>query len=408
MNNVLKTILTIIGTAVVTIFLTLLIIYGGNRDSAFVSFFRGDETENVVGAGLESSTLSQKLHLIRNKIDSEYIGTVDENKMAEYTIKGYVAGLGDKYSAYYTKEEMTDLMEDTNGNFVGIGVYLILDEEKNLVKIYGVIPNSPAEEAGVQAEDYITSINGVNFTGSELDKVADDLRGKEGSKVTFKVLRGTETLEFTVTRRKVEIVHVQGQVVEGNIGYISVDSYDGKVAEQFESEYDKLAKQGIKALIVDIRNNGGGLVDQSVAMADYFLDSGTNILIEKDNKQKETITKAKTGKKITIPTVVLVNEYSASASEIFSAALKEKADNVTIVGTKTYGKGVIQAIYNLTDGSGLKLTIEEYFTPDHNTINNVGVEPDVVVDDYKYASKLDTEKDTQYKKAVEILKTKIQ
>ncbi len=408
MNNVLKTILTIIGTAVVTIFLTLLIIYGGNRDSAFVSFFRGDETENVVGAGLESSTLSQKLHLIRNKIDSEYIGTVDENKMAEYTIKGYVAGLGDKYSAYYTREEMTDLMEDTNGNFVGIGVYLILDEEKNLVKIYGVIPNSPAEEAGVQAEDYITSINGVNFTGSELDKVADDLRGKEGSKVTFKVLRGTETLEFTVTRRKVEIVHVQGQVVEGNIGYISVDSYDGKVAEQFESEYDKLAKQGIKALIVDIRNNGGGLVDQSVAMADYFLDSGTNILIEKDNKQKETITKAKTGKKITIPTVVLVNEYSASASEIFSAALKEKADNVTIVGTKTYGKGVIQAIYNLTDGSGLKLTIEEYFTPDHNTINNVGVEPDVVVDDYKYASKLDTEKDTQYKKAVEILKTKIQ
>ncbi len=408
MNNVLKTILTIIGTAVVTIFLTLLIIYGGNRDSAFVSFFRGDETENVVGAGLESSTLSQKLHLIRNKIDSEYIGTVDENKMAEYTIKGYVAGLGDKYSAYYTREEMTDLMEDTNGNFVGIGVYLILDEEKNLVKIYGVIPNSPAEEAGVQAEDYITSINGVNFTGSELDKVADDLRGKEGSKVTFKVLRGTETLEFTVTRRKVEIVHVQGQVVEGNIGYISVDSYDGKVAEQFESEYDKLAKQGIKALIVDIRNNGGGLVDQSVAMADYFLDSGTNILIEKDNKQRETITKAKTRKKITIPTVVLVNEYSASASEIFSAALKEKADNVTIVGTKTYGKGVIQAIYNLTDGSGLKLTIEEYFTPDHNTINNVGVEPDVVVDDYKYASKLDTEKDTQYKKAVEILKTKIQ
>ena len=408
MNNVLKTILTIICTAVITIILTVLVIYGGNKDSAFVNFFRGDETENIVGAGLESTTLSQKLHLIRNKIDSEYIGTIDENQMAEYTIKGYVAGLGDKYSAYYTKEEMTDLMEDTNGNFVGIGVYLILDEEKNLVKIYGVIPNSPAEEAGVQAEDYITSINGVNFTGSELDKVADDLRGAEGSKVTFKVLRGTQTLEFTVTRRKVEIVHVKGQVVEGNIGYIAVDSYDGKVAEQFEAEYDNLVKKGIKALIVDIRNNGGGLVDQSVAMADYFLDSGTNILIEKDNKQKETITKAKTKKKITMPTVVLVNGYSASASEIFAAAVKEKADNVTVVGAKTYGKGVIQAIYNLTDGSGLKLTIEEYFTPEHNTINNVGVEPDVVVDDYKYASKLDTEKDTQYKKAVEILKAKIQ
>ena len=408
MNNVLKTILTIICTAIITAILVILVIYGGNRDSAFVSFFRGDETENVVGAGLESSNLSRKLHLIRNKIDSEYIGTVDENQMAEYTIKGYVAGVGDKYSAYYTKEEMTDLMEDTNGNFVGIGVYLILDEEKNLVKIYGVIPNSPAEEAGVQAEDYITSINGVNFAGDELDKVADDLRGKEGTKVTFKVLRGTQTLEFTVTRRKVEIVHVKGQVVEENIGYISVDSYDGKVAEQFETEYDNLVKKGIKALIVDIRNNGGGLVDQSISMADYFLDAGTNILIEKDNKQKETITKAKTRKKITMPTVVLVNGYSASASEIFSAALKEKADNVTIVGTKTYGKGVIQGIYNLTDGSGLKLTIEEYFTPDHNSINNVGVEPDVVVDDYQYTSKLDTEKDTQYKKAVEILKEKIQ
>ena len=408
MNNVVKTILTIICTAIVTVILTVLIIYGGNKDSAFVSFFRGDETENVVGAGLQSTSLSQKLHLIRNKIDSEYIGTIDENQMAEYTIKGYVAGLGDKYSAYYTKEEMTDLMEDTNGNFVGIGVYLILDEEKNLVKIYGVIPNSPAEEAGVQAEDYITSINGVSFTGSELDKVADDLRGEEGSKVTFKVLRGTETLEFTVKRRKVEIVHVSGQVVEGNIGYIAVDSYDGKVAEQFETEYNNLVNKGIKALIVDIRNNGGGLVDQSVKMADYFLDRGTNILIEKNNKDQETITKAKTEKKIKMPTVVLVNGYSASASEIFSAALKEKADNVTIVGSKTYGKGVIQGIYNLTDGSGLKLTIEEYFTPDHNSINKVGVEPDVVVDDYKYASKLDTEKDTQYKKAVEILKEKIQ
>ena len=408
MNNVVKTILTIICTAIVTVILTVLIIYGGNKDSAFVSFFRGDETENVVGAGLQSTSLSQKLHLIRNKIDSEYIGTIDENQMAEYTIKGYVAGLGDKYSAYYTKEEMTDLMEDTNGNFVGIGVYLILDEEKNLVKIYGVIPNSPAEEAGVQAEDYITSINGVSFTGSELDKVADDLRGEEGSKVTFKVLRGTETLEFTVKRRKVEIVHVSGQVVEGNIGYIAVDSYDGKVAEQFETEYNNLVNKGIKALIVDIRNNGGGLVDQSVKMADYFLDRGTNILIEKNNKDQETITKAKTEKKIKMPTVVLVNGYSASASEIFSAALKEKADNVTIVGSKTYGKGVIQGIYNLTDGSGLKLTIEEYFTPDHNSINKVGVEPDVVVDDYQYTSKLDTEKDTQYKKAVEILKEKIQ
>ena len=317
MNNVLKTILTIICTAIVTAILTVLIIYGGNKDSAFVNFFRGDETENIVGAGLESSTLSQKLHLIRNKIESEYIGTVDENQMAEYTIKGYVAGLGDKYSAYYTKEEMTDLMEDTNGNFVGIGVYLILDEEKNLVKIYGVIPNSPAEEAGVQAGDYITNVNGVNLDGSQLDKIADDLRGTEGSKVSFKVLRGTETKEFTVTRRKVEIVHVSGQVVEGNIGYIAVDSYDGKVAEQFEAEYDKLVGKGIKALIVDIRNNGGGLVDQSVAMADYFLDYGTNILIEKNNKEQETTTKAKTKKKITMPTVVLVNGYSASASEIF-------------------------------------------------------------------------------------------
>ena len=408
MNNVLKTILTIICTAIVTALLVILVIYGGNKDSALVSFFRGDETENVVGAGLETSTLSQKLKLIRNKINSEYIGTIDENQMAEYTIKGYVAGLGDKYSAYYTKEEMTDLMEDTKGNFVGIGVYLTLDEEKNLVKVYGVIPNSPAEEVGVQAGDYITNVNGINLDGSQLDKLADDLRGEEGTKVTFKVLRGSETLEFNATRRKVEIVHVSGQVVEGNIGYIAVDSYDGKVAEQFEAEYDKLASQGIKALIVDIRNNGGGLVDQSVAMADYFLDSGTGILIEKNNKDQETTTRAKTRKKITMPTVVLVNGYSASASEIFSAALKEKADNVTIVGTKTYGKGVIQGIYNLTDGSGLKLTIEEYFTPNHNSINNVGVEPDVVVDDYEYASKLDTEKDTQYKKAVEILKEKIQ
>ncbi len=408
MNKVLKTILTILGTAIVSVIITIVVIYGGNKDSAFVNFFRGDATENIVGSGLESSTLSQKLHLIKEKINEEYIGTIDEKQMAEYTIKGYVAGLGDKYSAYYTKEEMADLMEDTQGNFVGIGVYLILDEERNLVKIYGVIPNSPAEAAGVQAGDYITSINGMNVDGSQLEKISDELRGKEGSKVTFKVLRDTQTLEFNVTRRKVEIVHVTGQMVEDNIGYIAVDSYEGNVAEQFEKEYDDLVKKGMKALIVDIRNNGGGLVDQSVQMADYFLDTGTNILIERDNKQRETITKAETRKKITMPTVVLVNEYSASASEIFSAAVKEKADNVTIVGTKTFGKGVIQGLYNLTDGSGLKITIEEYFTPDHNEINKVGVEPDYVVDDYQYTSKLETDKDTQYQKAVEVLKSQIQ
>ena len=193
-------------------------------------------------------------------------------------------------------------------------------------------------------------------------------------------------------------------MLENKIGYIYLESFDGEnVATQFKNEYESLAKQGATTLILDLRNDGGGIVDEATEIGNLFTDKDQTLLIEKDKNEKETITKAKNNKEITMKVVVLVNGYSASASEILTGIIKDDVSGATIIGTKTYGKGVIQSLYQLTDGSGLKLTTNEYFTPNHTKINGVGITPDVVVDNYTFTGKLDKTNDTQLKKAIEVL-----
>ena len=393
-NSIYKTIMTIIATAIITSIVTIVWIYGSAELSS---------TESAIGSAAKSSSLSAKLSVIRNKIDQEYIGEIDENDLIEGAIKGYVSGLNDEYTEYLTVDEMSSFTEDIEGEFVGIGVYITKDTENNTILVYGTIPDSPAQVAGLKTGDIITSVDGVECNGDDYDTITNSIKGVEGTKVTIGILRDGEELSFEIERKTVEVKHVTSQKLENNIGYIYISSFEGDVSSQFEEAYNDLANQGITSLIIDIRNNGGGIVDESLDIAEMMTDKGQILLIESDKNGEEEVIKAGEDKTITMPIVLLVNEYSASASEILAGILKENVENATLIGNTTYGKGVIQTLYPLTDGSGIKITTNEYFTPNHNTINKIGVEPDIKVDDYLFLGTLDLENDTQIKRAMEEL-----
>ncbi len=391
-NQITNIIFTICVTALATLIITCLVLYSNG-------YIKTTTSNN------EYSTLNRKLQLIKSQIEQSYIeNDVDENELKEYAIKGYVAGLGDIYSEYYTAEEMQELLETTEGNYYGIGVYMTVDTSTNLIKIYSVIQNTPAEEAGLKEGDYIVKVNGEEVTGNDFDTISKKIKGEEGTKVKLTIKRNDEEKDYEITRRKVEVVNVSSQVLDNNIGYIYIQSFEGNVYEQFKEQYENLKKAGITSLIVDVRNNGGGVVQEATKIGDLFTDKGQTLLIEADSKSNETTTKSKEAKTIDMNVVLLVNENSASASEIFAGILQDDVEKATIVGTKTYGKGVIQSVLQFSDGSGLKLTTEKYYTPNHNEINKIGITPDVVVDNYTFTGKLDTENDTQLQKAIEILK----
>ena len=344
-------------------------------------------------------------------IKQKYIGEVDEEKMVEGAIKGFVEGLGDPYTEYLPKEEMTEFTEETSSQYVGIGVYLTNDKTTNTILVVGTMNGSPALEAGMQAGDIIEKVNDVAYTGETMDDAIKVLKGEEGTSAKVTVLRDGKEIDLTVTRKKITVEHVSSKMVENNIAYLQVDSFDSGVAESFKKQVTELVNKGAKGIIIDLRSNGGGIVSEATGIADLFLKKDETILITKSKIANEQLTVSKNDAIITdIPVVILVNEGTASASEILAGALKDKYPNTTIVGMKTYGKGVIQTLYSLSDGSGLKITTEEYYTPNHNKINKEGITPDVEVDLTKNAEgKYETEfdKDAQVKKALETIKTKI-
>lgn len=351
--------------------------------------------------GLEY-TLSQ----FRSELEKKYIGEINDEELIEGAVKGYVDALGDPYTTYYTKKEMKTIMEETNGNFVGIGVYMTKDLEKNAILIIKPIENSPAEKAGILPGDLITKVDDVEYTGDKLEEASNKIRGEEGTKVKLEIYRNGETKTFELTRTKVVVSHVTTKVLNNDIGYIAISDFEGECASEFETKYKQLEKQGIKKLIIDIRNNGGGIVDEALKIVNMLVDKDSTLLITKDKSDKEEVTKATEKPIINIPTVVLVNEYSASASEILAGALKDNG-KATLVGTKTYGKGIIQELHQLSDGSGLKITVSEYYTPNHNAIHKIGITPDVEVDlseDVKQQTTIQEKDDNQLQKAIEILK----
>lgn len=390
-----KVIMIIVLTAFITFMVTSITLY---------SYF----TKNPISASAESTNkgIESKLNKYREIIDKYYLGDVDDTALEEGAIKGYIEGLGDPYTEYISKDEMDTYLDDTMGNFVGIGIYMIKNTEYDKIQVLSTIKGSPAEKAGIQSGDLILSADGVEYSADDMSVAANKIKGEEGTNVVIEILRGSEKIKYDIKREKVKVNQVEGKVLSNNIGYIKFTSFDETTAEDFKNQYQELAKKGIQSLIIDLRNNGGGIVDQALEIADYITTKDSVLLYEVDKNGKEKVRKAESDPIINMPIIVLTNENTASASEILAGALKDLGKAKT-VGTKTYGKGVIQQILKLNDGSGLKITIEEYQTPNKNKINKVGIEPDETVElPSSVSSSLNVNEsdDTQLQKAIEMLK----
>ena len=362
--------------------------------------------KSLVSSSNANNEIANELNKYRKIIDKYYLGDVDEEKLKEGAIKGYIEGLGDKYSEYISKEDMEDYMEDTTGNFVGIGIYMVQDTKSNKIMVLSPIKGGPAEKAGIQPGDYIISVDDVDYAGDQMSVAANKIKGEAGTTVKIKILRDSETKEYELKREKITVNPVEGKVLDNNIGYLEFSSFDDGTAEEFKNKYEELQKQGITSLIIDLRNNGGGIVKEALEIADYILNKDDVILYEVDKNDKETVEKSTNDPIINMPIVVLTNGNTASSSEILAGALKDHG-KATIIGEKTYGKGVIQQLLTLPDGSGLKITSEEYLTPNKTKINGIGIEPDEQIslpDTVKNVLNVEEKDDTQLQKAIETLK----
>ena len=399
-QRVYKVIMLVVLTATIVFMLTTFIMYNKFKEA----YENGDTNKS---AYVDSGSMIKTLQSFKAMLEEKYIGEIDDEKLLEGAIKGYIEGLNDPYTEYLTKEEMQEFTEQTNSEYVGIGVYVSNNRSNNTLLIVGVMKNSPALEAGMQAGDVIEKIEGVAYAGDQLNEATSILKGKEGTTVKVTVLRDGKEIDLEITRKKITVDHVASEMLDNKIAYIQIDSFDSGVKNAFEEQITQLKNDGAKGIIIDLRSNGGGIVDEATGITELFVNKGETILITKGKNQEEKTTKSTKDPKITdIPVVVLVNEGTASASEILAAALKEQY-GAKIVGKTTYGKGVIQTLYTLTDGSGLKITTDEYFTPNHNKIHKVGIKPDVEVDltkDEQGYYETSMEKDAQIQKAIEELK----
>lgn len=394
-QKVYKIIMLVVLTSIITFIVTTIALYKtiGNSNIRYIPS--------------DSTSIGQKIAYYKKFIDENYIYDIDEKTMLESAIKGYFEGLGDQYSEYITKEEMQDYMADATGKYVGIGIYITNNTQTNQIVVIMPMKGSPSEEAGIKSGDIILKIDGKEYKGENLTEASNKLKAEEGTKVKLEILRNEETLEIEVERRTIKVNHIESEVLENDIGYIGISTFDDGCYEEFMQNYNNIKEKNIKSLIIDLRNNGGGIVEEATNIADMFTDKGATLLITTGKDKKEEITKAKKDKTIDIPVVILVNENTASASEILTAAIKENSeDTVKVVGTTTYGKGVIQSIFTLKDGSGIKLTTNEYYTPKHNTINKVGITPEYEIEFPEGESiyNIDKKEDTQLQKAIELLK----
>ncbi len=349
-----------------------------------------------------------KTNDIQDIIDENFYFEEDIDNVEENVYKGMMEGLDDPYSVYYTPEEYTELMEDTSGEYVGIGVQVNQDPETMLITVTKVFKDGPASKVGIKKGDIITAVDDWELAGEEVEQVVKKIKGKEGSMVKITVYREGEHdyLEFDTARQMVENPTVEYRMLADDIGYISVASFYDVTADQYKAAVEDLKSQGMKGLIVDLRDNPGGLLTTVVDMLDYMLPEGKlvytedkdgNILEEFDSTDEE---------QFTLPLVVMINENSASASEIYAGAIKDYGAG-KLVGIQTFGKGIVQRIFDLGDGSALKLTIAKYFTPNGNDIHEIGVAPDVEVelsDEAKEATILDETNDNQLQKGIEVLK----
>lgn len=376
-----------------TMFMAVLLILAGLTKAGKISFY----TEAV------DAETAQKAAEIQNIIEEEFLYGEDVKKedLRNMSLKGYVAGLGDPYSVYYDKDETKELFESTEGRYAGIGALMAQDQATKEISIEEVYKDSPAEKAGMKAGDILLTIDGRNVTEMELSDVADLVKGEEGTSVSISVKRDGESIEMEVVRKIVETPTVEAEIKENQIGYLKISEFDTVTYDQFKTEMEELENDGMKGLIVDLRDNPGGNLDTVCEILDEFLPEGTIVYTEdKDGNRVET-KESDEEHQFTKPLAVLVNEKSASASEVFTGAIQDYGTG-TIVGTQTYGKGIVQTLYSLSDGSCLKITTAQYFTPNGRNIHGTGITPDIVLEKTD-----DGQTDNQLEKAMEIVQEEI-
>lgn len=358
-----------------------------------------------INEGIISSDTETKLSYLKKLIDETYLHDVKEKNLNEGIYKGYVEGLGDQYSAYYDKKETKELTESLDGSFSGIGAVMTQDASSGVITITRVYDDSPAKKAGIKTGDILYRVEEKTVTGKDLDKVVSWIKGKKGTKVNLTLLRGTNSdkIKVTATRDVINVETVKYKVLENQIGYISISEFDSVTGAQFAKALKQLQKKNIEGLVVDLRNNPGGSLSTVCDILDSILPKGLIVYTKDKNGKKEEYTSDEKHR-LNLPMSVLVNGQSASASEIFAGAVQDYG-KAEIIGTQTYGKGVVQNLFDLKDGTCVKLTTSEYFTPKGRNIDGKGITPDVKIE-YKYNAK-DPKADNQLDKAVSVVKDKI-
>ena len=353
---------------------------------------------------LDYNKIEEKTSVLQNIIDRYFLFDEDMTKVEDGIYAGMMNGLGDPYTVYYTKEEYKALNEDTEGKYSGIGAVVSQNPNTKIITIVKIFDNSPANDAGLQVGDIIYKIDGEEVAGTDMDiLVKTKIRGEEGTSFKMTVLRGDERkeVELDLTRRSIEVETVAGKMLDNNIGYIAVSQFDAVTSEQFKSNIESLQSQGMTKLIVDLRGNPGGLLDQVVDMLDYILPDGL-VLYTEDKYGKREEYYSDGSHELKIPMVVLVNENSASASEVFTATFRD-FEWGTVVGKTTFGKGIVQNVLPLGDGTAVKITTQHYYPPSGYDLHKVGIKPDLEVD-LNEGAKIGTESDNQLSAAIDILK----
>lgn len=362
--------------------------------------------ESVTGEAVNEDTVA-KMKVIENVIDTYfYKEDVDKDAMVDGIFKGMVESLGDPYSEYYSKEELESLYQDSFGVYYGVGAYVSLDTTTGLAKVSGIIADSPAEEADLRAEDIIYKVDDVDVTGMTLQETVSLIKGDENTTVKLTLIRDGKEIEKEVTRRKVESPTVKFEMLDDGMAYIQITEFDTVTEDQFTEAMAMARGNDMKGLILDLRSNPGGNLSSVVSIAKQMLPKGLIVYTEDRDGNREEYS-CDGSKELDVPMVVLVNGNSASASEILAGAIKDYGIG-TLVGTTTFGKGIVQRPIELSDGSAVKLTISSYYTPNGVNIHGIGIEPDVECefDSERYYS--DEAYDNQLEKAKEVLLQKME
>lgn len=367
-------------------------------------------TEADSDNSLMSKAVKSKLNRIKSIIDTYYLDEIDEDKMVEGMYKGLVSSLEDPYSVYYTKDEFAALMESSSGSYCGIGAYVSQDVKTGVITIVKPFEGGPAYKAGMLPGDIIYKVSGEEATGKDLSEIVSKMKGEEGTTVDLEIIRAgeSEPIKLTIERRTVEVPTISYEMLDNKVGYIQIAEFDEVTGPQFRSAITDLDNQGMKGLVIDLRNNPGGLLDTVCDMLDRMLPEGLIVYTEDKNGTRTEEVKSTAEESFDKPLVVMINGNSASASEVFAGAIQDYGIG-TILGTTSFGKGIVQSVIPLTDGSGVKVTVSKYYTPKGRNIHEIGIEPDVVVelkDKLKTKVVIDKSEDNQLQEAIKIINEK--